>query len=159
MEYSIHKKNCLPQAIGDRRRTPRYRFEMNVSLQILVPEETFTPIIYECNTHDVSRGGMRVAIEKLPNTMYKKLLSTTRFARISFNDPFNGAKIKLTYRIVWLDYRKPDPAEKFGPCYMALSLEERDNQNLSGLVEFMREIQTRLPMMLDEPAIRSGVMP
>lgn len=150
MEYSIREKNCPSPAMGDRRGTPRFRFEMNVSLQILVPEETFTPIIYDCKTHDVSRGGMRVMIEKLPYMLYKKLLSTTRFARISFNDPFSDAKIKLTYRIVWLDYRKPDPAEKYGPCYMALAIEERDNQDMSGLTEFMHEIQTRLPMMLDE---------
>jgi len=142
MENPLHKNFLAPIATEDRRDQTRHRHEMSVTLQVLFPEETFTPVTYTCKTHDVSLRGMRVVLDRLPLTLYNKLLSSTRYARISFTNALNGGKIKLTGRIVWLDYRKPRSTELNGLCYMAVSFDDRDNQDLTHFTEFVQGIQT-----------------
>lgn len=145
----LFSKCAPPAAAEDRRDGVRFRYEMSVSLRILFPEETFTPIVYDCKTQNVSRREMKVVIDKLPFALYRKLLATTRFARISFINAYRGTKINLTWRIIWLDYRRPDSAEQTGLCYMAVSLDDRENQDLTDFTEFVQDIQARDPGMVE----------
>jgi hypothetical protein len=116
----------------DAERGPSRRIQigLNVKLRILIPEETFTPIEYDCVTQDISETGMRIKVDRLTTTLYLKLLESTRYARISLANPRGGDEIKLTGKIVWLDYQSAD--HRSGACDIGISLGE--SPELSGLV-------------------------
>jgi len=146
MEKPDTERDQTPLAMKERRDDARHHYEMSVALQILFPEETFTPVVYDCKSHDVSLRGMRIVLELLPLSVYVKLLMTPRYTRLSCTNAFSGEKIKLTGRIVWIDYRKPVATEPSGLCYLAVAFDERDNQNLTQYMEFVRGIHANYPV-------------
>jgi len=146
MEKPPAEQGKPPVATRERRDDARHHYEMSLALQILFPEETFTPVTYDCKSHDVSLRGMRIVHEQLPLSVYLKLLMTPRYTRLSFTNAFNGEIIKLTGRIVWIDYRKPIATEPGGLCYLAVSFEERENHDLTPYMEFVRGIHAHYPV-------------
>lgn len=115
---------------GFKRSHDRYEIELDLLLQILVPEETFTPRGLEGKTIDISARGMKIVIPQLTTDFYTKLIKGTRYMRIVLNDPQNGEPIKLTGQIAWFDYHKPSAATEAGPCYMGIQFDERSGASL-----------------------------
>jgi hypothetical protein len=144
--FLIPKYHMVPIPVEKcRRQNTRYRCEMSLSLQILFPEETFTPASFACRSYDVSITGMRVYFDKLPVEFYLKLLPKTRFARISFTDPFSGGEIKITGCIHWADYHRPETEDQCGSCYIGINFDDRDNRDLSRYREFVETMLANYP--------------
>lgn len=122
------------------RRHARYPVEMNCSLQVMLPEETFGPEIYVCHSCDVSAHGMLVYLDKISAEIYFKLLPTTRHARICFADPFSGKGIALTGHIAWIDYQQLGSTEQSGSCFMGAHFDDRDNPDLNRYAKFARRV-------------------
>ncbi len=73
-------------------------------LQILFPEETFTPVPIECTLEFLSLSSMRVTTNKMSRDLYKNIIRATRYAKmvIQLQDP--GESGELHVRISWLHY-------------------------------------------------------
>ncbi|MEN6627577.1 MAG: PilZ domain-containing protein [Candidatus Sumerlaeia bacterium] len=120
-----------------RRVSRRFQAAIKARLRILFPEETFTPIEYECVTQDVSESGMRIVVDRLPTALYFKLMASIRYARISLLDPCGGGDVKLTGKIVWIDYRSGLADQPDGSCQMGISFEGRDAHELAEMVRLL----------------------
>ena len=86
----------------------RFRIELRATLQILLPEETFTPRPIDCTTVDVSARGLKLCIENMPGELYLRVIRGIRHARISLNDDRLERPVRLDGQVVWVDYHQPD---------------------------------------------------
>ncbi len=141
----MHRLPSVKNTAAEAGATPACRrVDLTISLQILIPEETFTPIEYACATHEFSSRGIRIGLEQLPSSIYVKLMSHPRYARITMCDPLRGNKIKLTGRIVWLDYQHNSGDTLNGSCQMAISFENQDKKDLSNFIHVRGESAARI---------------
>jgi hypothetical protein len=113
---------------------------MSVTLQVMIPEDTFRPQILNGLTVDVSERGMQVSIAALPLNLYSKLLSRPRNVRVAFDPPGGGDEIKLLGRISWIDYRKPKADERAGPCRLGVFFDAKDGCDLKPYSQFIAAI-------------------
>jgi len=56
-------------------------------VKILVPEQTFTPLVHEAMIMDMSVRGMKLRTWEIDQAAYKMLLSSTRLIRVTFTPP------------------------------------------------------------------------
>lgn len=115
----------------------RFSLEIEVSLHILIPEDTFAPQKLDGKTVDVSARGMQVGIDGLPHDLYAKLLARTRHVRVMFRTPVVERQIKITGRISWIDYRKPKADKQSGPCRIGIFFDVVDGIDLGPYTEFI----------------------
>lgn len=109
----------------------RFEVSLDLTLQILIPEDTFTPRGLDGTTMDISARGMKVSIPKLSGEMYTKLLKGTRYARVCFVNPVNDEQIKLTGQVAWFDFHKPSATTPNGTCYMGIQFDEKTGPALA----------------------------
>lgn len=120
----------------------RYEIDLSVTVEILIPEDTFRPHGLSGHTVDVSLHGMQIVLDALRVDLYSRLLARPRHVRISFRSPVNGETIKLTGRIAWIDYRKPKASDASGPCNLGVTFSEKeDGVNLTQYSQFLKGVQ------------------
>lgn len=126
------------------RTTPRFEINLAVTVQILIPEDTFVPSVVAGEAIDVSLKGLKVHLNELPRELYHKLLLQPRLVRVCLTDPFKHEPIKITGRIIWIDYHRGEDkeSERIGHCYMGICFEDQKGENLSGYRAFISEIET-----------------
>lgn len=109
----------------------RLQFEAPVSVEILIPEDTFRPQSFKGFTLNISEKGMQVALELLGSELYSKMLMRQRMARVALTHPATGRDMNVLGRIAWIDFRKSQSGQKAGDCCLGLTFSEKDGVNLS----------------------------
>jgi hypothetical protein len=131
------------------------RYEMSIATQILFPEDTFSPVTCGGKTLDMSARGMKLYFDNFPLHFYIKLLARSRMARIRLEDPFDGTELKITGRIVWIDYHD-------GPCFMGLCFDEKDG-NLAPYLRLIENVRDAAGQAAPPPDggtdARNGISP
>jgi len=120
----------------------RFELEMAITVEILIPEDTFRPHGLGGHTVDVSNNGMQIVLDALRVDLYSRLLARPRHVRVTFRNPVNGEQVKVTGRIAWIDYRKPRASDAAGQCNLGVVFSERnDGVDLSQYSDFIKAIQ------------------
>lgn len=120
-----------PPGAAERRAHTRFELRIDMSAQILIPEETFQPRMYVGASIDVSRSGLKVRLEDMHIEDYKKLLSRTRYIRLTFISPLTRNEVKVTGRVMWIDYHKRDSSTPRGPCIVGVFFDPREGGDLT----------------------------
>jgi hypothetical protein len=121
----------------------RYELSIPVTIEVLIPEDTFRPHDLLGSTLDVSTNGMQLRIDLLHVDLYSRLLARPRHVRMKFENPVTGEDIKITGRIAWIDYRKRRSGDTAGPCNIGVTFSAKDDGvNLTQYSRFIQEIQT-----------------
>jgi hypothetical protein len=121
--------------VGGRRGAyERYEVALDVTVQILIPEHTFTPHSIAAQTLDASLTGMRLHFEDLPRELLSKFLDRSHAVRVCLTDLRGDEPIKLTGKIVWLDTRPK--STHVGICF--------EEQQLADTNSRYRQLITRL---------------
>jgi hypothetical protein len=81
------------------RRYPRVPVDLQATLYILIPEETFQPMIHNVRVCDLSERGAMAEFETHETTV-KTLLRATRYCRLSFHE--EGLPQKVIGKAVWV---------------------------------------------------------
>ncbi len=118
---------------------PQIRIGLEAKVTILFPEETFTPLVLEGVTRDISASGMRVVATGVSEELYGKVLHHIRHAKVILNPPGWNRDITLRGRIVWLDYdNKAAPPT----CTFGITLENSSDEAQASLKDLvMRVVQ------------------
>ncbi len=119
----------------------RYELELELTAQIVIPEETFKPEVFKGRTQDVSAAGMGIVLENLSQDFFKKLLPKSRYIRLNFNNPISNRAIKITGRIMSIDYHKPKAEEPTGRCFFGIYFDKNEGVDLSDYVRFVEAIR------------------
>lgn len=99
---------------------PRYVMKLGISVQILIPEETFSTKSMDARVVDLSAQGMQIRFPALSEELYHRLLHRTRLARIRMVHPIRQDIIKITGRIIWIDFHKSNRDKKDASCNMGI---------------------------------------
>ena len=105
---------------------PRYLLRLKISLQILIPEETFSTSSMDASLIDVSAEGMQVRVPKMSFKLYNRMLQRTRLGRITLVRPHTKETIKLTGRIMWMDYHRSAPHQDSASCKLGIFFNPED---------------------------------
>jgi hypothetical protein len=145
------KEVMLDTIAGDKKKDdlelrsqPRYEMELSVALQILIPEETFTPKIQPGRAVNLSVRGMKVCLDGISHDFCFKLLQEKRFVRVSLTNPFNGLLIKLMGRIIWVDYHnaaRPKFKSESYHSYMGILFEDDKSEGYVNFTRMIRKIE------------------
>ena len=108
----------------ERRSVPRLKLAMPVSVRVLIPEDTFQQRSMNGSSIDLAPGGMSVTIEEMTQDLYLRLLSDRRYIRIAFESPLDAEEVKITGKVVGIDFRKEKAAAASGPCELRVLFEE-----------------------------------
>lgn len=119
----------------------RLELRIELTLDVLIPEDGFEPYRLQAFTSDVSAGGMGIVIEALSTALYAKLLSKTRKGLVRFVHPTTGAEISLKCQIAWIDYHKPKVSEGSGLCRLGVKFGEAAGASLETYREFVGHIE------------------
>jgi len=134
---TLGRQGCF---IGDmtsekNRRYPRVPVEIDATLCILLPEQTFQPIVKSAKIVDLSERGAMVEFHG-DDSIVRELLRATRYCRLGIN-PGQGLPEKLIGKAVWV---QPISEESGGVrCRLGLYFEEVDE----AIVEQLRAYVTK----------------
>jgi hypothetical protein len=111
----------LTKSMGDttNRRYPRVPVELAATLCILIPEETFQPIVEEVRVCDMSERGAMVEFGTKESTV-KALMRATRYCRLSFHDHPDLPR-KISGKAVWV---QPIGSSEAVRCRLGLFFED-----------------------------------
>lgn len=123
--------------IRDRRSEPRLVHATRVSVQVLIPEETFQPRSMTGSSIDLAPGGMSVTVEEMTQDLYLRLLSDRRYIRIAFESPLDSGEVKITGKVVGIDFRKEKAAAPSGPCELRVFFEEGKSDDTGKYMAFI----------------------
>jgi hypothetical protein len=84
----------------ENRQHPRVALSVPVMFSILVPEDTFRPVLNEATLLDLSEKGAMVLVE-LDEEVYRSLLRKTRYCRIELSGHAELPE-KLVGKAVWI---------------------------------------------------------
>ncbi len=127
----------------ERRINERSPVEIAVKVEILLPEQTFRPCGFDARTLDMSVRGMKILVENLPDSFYKRLHAKTRFTRIEFDDPRLGGVFRLIGKVMWFAYNSSVTADKEGDCMLGILFDTEDQASLEKYAAFARDLMAR----------------
>lgn len=123
----------------------RLKFEVPVTVEILIPEETFRPHGLKGFTLNVSAQGMQVALEKMDASLYSQMLARQRMARVSLTHPRKDKVIGVLGKVAWIDYRKGKNGDSAGDCSLGIAFSEKvDGVDLTEYSEIVEDAKLRL---------------
>ena len=102
----------MSEPIRDIKRSPRFACNYFGYMEVLFPEETFTPTSVYVQVVDLSLSGTRLHTRSITKDIYKLMLVEQRHVRLSI-DLTDRRVLRLKGRIVWID---------FGPEMTALAV-------------------------------------
>ena len=118
-----------------RRRYPRVAVEIPAVLSVLIPEQTFQPIIHEAYVCDLSERGALVKV-RLVDEVYRQLLQKTRYCRLQIkNAPEVPEKVIGT--AVWI---KPELVHGIRQYRIGLHFEDCPDIIAEQLREFVQRL-------------------
>lgn len=94
-----------PQRIHqpEHRKHPRYHCDFRGQMEVLLPEETFTPKPLSVVSHDISATGCRVSVPGLTRDFYRLLVQRLRDVHLEL-DLGDLRVMQLRGRLVWVEY-------------------------------------------------------
>ena len=95
----------------DNRQHPRVALSMPVMFSILVPEDTFRPVLNDATLLDLSEKGAMVQVE-LDEETYRSLLRKTRYCRIELSGHAELPE-KLVGKAVWIQADRASGRNKY----------------------------------------------
>lgn len=123
----------------------RLKYEVPVTVEILIPEETFRPHALKGYTLNISVQGMQVALEEMDANLYTQMLARQRMARVSLEHPRQGKVIGVLGKVAWIDYRKGKKGETTGDCSLGIAFSEKvDGMDLTEYSEIVEDAKMRL---------------
>ena len=131
-------------------RAPRYACNYFGYMEVLFPEETFTPKSYYIQLIDISLTGCRILSKAVPPDIYRLMLVEQRHARLAI-DLTDRRTLRLKGRIVWIDYKKDTAA-------LAISFTGLNDADLISLERVLDEMH-REGSILNLEDTRPGVRP
>jgi hypothetical protein len=88
----------------ERRLDARFPCHISADVKILVPEQTFTPFQFKSVIMDISERGMKLQTWEIDTNTYRKILSSSRLIRVTFQVPETEKNHTLFGKIHWLDF-------------------------------------------------------
>lgn len=131
-------------------RAPRYACNYFGYMEVLFPEETFTPRSLYVQMVDISLTGCRLHTKAITADLYRLMLVEQRHARLSI-DLTDRRVLRLKGRIVWLDHGKEMTA-------LALTFTGLSEADLAYLERLLSELN-RSGQILSLEDTRPGVRP
>ena len=129
-----------PAGFPDRRGCPRYKLELSLLISILLPEETFQPHKLNAKTLDLSLGGMCLSTDEMTLDLYVKLLGHRRYIRVAFANLLRNEQVKITGRIIWIDFDKSEPSTEGSVSRLRLLFQSGATDNAKPYQEFIENI-------------------
>ncbi|MGB9692264.1 MAG: PilZ domain-containing protein [Candidatus Sumerlaeaceae bacterium] len=123
------------------RRYPRVPVQLTGTLCILIPEETFQPIVHDVRVCDLSERGAMVEFTAHESTI-KALLRSTRYCRLSFHGSPELPE-KIIGKAVWV---QPIGSGEHVLCRIGLFFEQSPDEAVSQLRAY---IEKRLRELVD----------
>ena len=125
----------------DERMHDRFELQIDLKLQIIIPEQSFEPHAMTAQSLDVSAMGMHVIIDDMPNSLYTSLLMRTRSVGLEFTHPQGTDQMNLTGRVAWIDYHKAKASDQSGPCQIGISFDDETSPDYQLYAEFVQRIE------------------
>lgn len=122
--------------------------EIEATLEILFPEQTFRPRPLGVTLVEVSHAGARVRCPRPSFEPLKESLSTVRFARIAVRD--DDSEARVYGKIIWIGEREPEYIQ-IGICYDGQEIKETE-QRLNLVDIARRHEKRRAPARHQPPA-------
>lgn len=123
----------------------RLKYETAVTVEILIPEETFRPHGLKGYTLNISVQGMQVVLEQMDSTLYSQMLARQRMARVSLPHPKKDKIIGVLGKVAWIDYRKGRDRGTAGDCSLGIAFSEKiDGVDLTEYSEIVDEAKLQL---------------
>jgi hypothetical protein len=126
----------------DRRRTIRYPVDLEAEVQIVRPEETFTPMTLDGKIIDLSLRGARIALRRFPQREYLQLVKQRKPPYVSLfcSFPPEQDRSRLFGLLTYIDYRgeKNDPA-----CNLGISFGEMEQKDIDRLDGYLDQVQSQ----------------
>ncbi len=112
---------------SERRQHPRIPVKLDVHLQLLVPEQTFTPQNIPALAVDMSLSGMKVMTQHCPEPLHGQVLKTIRHAKVDAVLPGMDKPTDFRGRIVWVSYdnQQQPPLLTLGICFDSTTQEQQ----------------------------------
>ena len=123
-------------SLNDNRRYDRVNVAIPAKFSVLIPENTFRPVDYDCEVLDLSERGAMLNVKLSPEN-YSAMLQKTRYCRLEFADT-TALPDKVTGRAVWL---QPQGKEDERRYRIGLFFEDCPAEIVSGLRRFVDSIK------------------
>ena len=125
---------------AENRRYTRVSVSIPAKLSVLIPEETFQPVTYDCKVLDISERGAMMQVQIEPET-YSLMMRKTRYCRMDFSE-IEGLPDKVTGKAVWL---QPQGNNENGRFYrIGLFFEDCPAENVSKLRKYVDSIKSQM---------------
>jgi hypothetical protein len=98
---------------------------LKVEIEIVFPEETFTPKRLRGILEYLSLTGIRVITYDIHQDLYKQILQTNRYAKVRIHLKEMGKEFIFHCRISWLNF---DAKQQPPSCVVGLALEKQPSQ-------------------------------
>lgn len=108
----------------ERRVNRRIRLELPVSVAIIIPEQTFQARPLKGKSINFGPGGMKLTVEDMTPELSSLLLGERRFIRIAFTSPSDQQEIKVTGRVLGIDFFGAEASGGKGPCDLRVFIDE-----------------------------------
>lgn len=125
-----------PREIRDRRRASRFAVELEMDLELVLPEETFTPRRYKARIINMSMSGARLAVALQPNE-YAAVVSSGTFRLVRLVGPLPpvSPKVRLLAMVVGENYnRLAEPPV----CAMSVRFGELTSEDKRTLMDYFK---------------------
>lgn len=98
----------VPESAGASECSAREQVDLGYGIQIsfLIPEDTFSAVVFDGDIVRCDERGMLVAIKEVPVRFYGKLLAEKRYLRLMLNMGSPEGIRKITGLVSWLDYHR-----------------------------------------------------
>ena len=133
-------KKIKAKVFLNRRSEERFVLSLPVSLDVLIPEQTFTPRRLTGKTNDLSAGGMFLTVDDMPQELYREMIGDPRYVRIAFTDTLNSTEVKVTGKVIGLD-TQVRPGEGSASCNLRVSFPKKAGPAIRPYLEFVKHIE------------------
>lgn len=134
----------------NRRRHVRIPVEVEVTLQVVFPEETFSPRPMRGVTRDLSMSGMRVITYQASEEFYRRIIQAIRYVKVSLVLPGLRDEMDLHGKIVWVDY---DNRQIRPCCTFGISFERLRDKEIQALERSLDYISRHMVDRIEPVAI------
>lgn len=128
----------------ERRRDPRFPLELPVSIEILIPEDSFTPHLFSGISVDFGLWGMSFTVSDIVEDLYHKLLTEPRTIRVAFISSLDHKEIKITGKVVGIEFRSNEDRNEPGPGDFRVFFESGKSGDTTRYMAFINSLGSKL---------------
>jgi hypothetical protein len=94
--------------VQERREWPRVKVELPCDVQLLIADRNFEPHSTTGCILDLAVRGVKVRIPHLPKGIFRKILQSSRQARLTFSPPASEVDIRVIGTIIWMNFKNDE---------------------------------------------------